>query len=233
MTSIKHQNNNRASGGYTRDFNRNHGSGAAAEPSACLFNNPHAKERASTSIDILVLHAELAGVSRPRIPEASHPALKLSFNRPDQDLSRPGLSRRNKKICQDSAAVLRIFPCKISSKKLKNKFKTNSKKSQVDEFRTRSNPCLQVELLALTVQLACTFPVAVELHGHRQTKFRKCKYKLSRTHIDGTHYDTHTHTYTHTHAHTHTRTRTRTHTHTHTHTHKHQHRNTYTTPSES
>jgi hypothetical protein len=104
-----------------------------------VFSITHTPKRGRPPVwIILVLHAELAGVSRPRIPEASHPALKLSFNRPDQDLSRPGLSRRNKKICQDSAAVLRIFPCKISSKKFKNKFKTNSKKSQVDEFRTRS-----------------------------------------------------------------------------------------------
>jgi hypothetical protein len=35
----------------TSDFKRNHGSGAPAEPSACLFHNPHAKESASTSLD--------------------------------------------------------------------------------------------------------------------------------------------------------------------------------------
>ena len=41
---------------------RNNGSGAAAEPSACLFHNPLAKESASTVWIILVLHAELASV---------------------------------------------------------------------------------------------------------------------------------------------------------------------------
>ena len=52
VTSIKQQNKNRASGGYCHsDFKRNHGPGAPAEPSACLFHNPHAKESASTSLD--------------------------------------------------------------------------------------------------------------------------------------------------------------------------------------
>jgi hypothetical protein len=36
------------------DFKHNHGSGDPAEPSACLFHNPHAKESASTSLDHLV-----------------------------------------------------------------------------------------------------------------------------------------------------------------------------------
>jgi len=67
VTSIKQQNKNRASGGYSSsDFKRNHGPGAPAEPSACLLHNPHAKESASTRLDhpssILVLHAELASV---------------------------------------------------------------------------------------------------------------------------------------------------------------------------
>jgi hypothetical protein len=33
------------------DLKRNLGSGAAAEPSACIFHKPHAKASASTSLD--------------------------------------------------------------------------------------------------------------------------------------------------------------------------------------
>jgi len=44
------------------------------------------------------------------------------------------------------------------------------------------------------------------LHAQTQTKFRKCKYKFSRTHIDGTHTHTHTHTNTHKHTHQHRNT---------------------------
>jgi hypothetical protein len=39
--------------------------------------------------------------------------------------------------------------------------------------------------LPCTLELVCDVPSL--LHAHTQTKFRKCKYKISRTHIDGTH----------------------------------------------
>jgi hypothetical protein len=43
--------------------------------------------------------------------------------------------------------------------------------------------------LPSTLELVCDVPSL--LHAHTQTKFRKCKYKISRTHIDGAR--THTH----------------------------------------
>jgi hypothetical protein len=46
--------------------------------------------------------------------------------------------------------------------------------------------------LPSTLELVCD--VTSLFHAHTQTKFRKCKYKFSRTHIDGTRARTHTYT---------------------------------------
>ena len=56
--------------------------------------------------------------------------------------------------------------------------------------------------LPSTLELVCDVPSL--LHAHTQTKFRKCKYKFSRTHIDGARPVTHTHTQTPTQQHVHT-----------------------------
>ena len=60
------------------DLKRNHGSEAAAGPSACLFHNPHAQASASTSLDhkiILVLDAELARVRALLVKGLDHSTL--------------------------------------------------------------------------------------------------------------------------------------------------------------
>ena len=51
---------NRASGGYSHiDFTRNHGSGAPAEPSDCLFHNPgRLRAEQQAAVTVRYMHAE-------------------------------------------------------------------------------------------------------------------------------------------------------------------------------
>ena len=166
MTSIKQQNKNRASGGYSSsDFKRNHGPGAPAEPSACLLHNPHAKESASTRLDhpssILVLHAELASV-RALLELASVRALR---QRP-LSLQPPIHSR----ICVRCA-----FP--VADDYVTAKQTLQSPKSKVACTHTNKNQKMQMQILTNTYRRRAH----ANTHTHTQTPTQMLNFVSVRT----------------------------------------------------